>query len=99
MAYHARYLTYDGSQFKRYLGLPLIREDKQAKSKDYMADDDDEDSDDGLDVNMAPVAPGPPSSQLVEIDLADPQTELFLDDPEKSMKIFFSSHFRTHGNI
>lgn len=80
-----------------FLGLPLVRESVQTKSRDYGSDDD-EDEDTGLDY-MTRSSAYVQSSHLMELDLGDPKTELFLADPEKSMKVFFSSHFRTQGNF
>ncbi|KZV66969.1 hypothetical protein PENSPDRAFT_654492 [Peniophora sp. CONT] len=87
-------------QLKMYLGLPLNRDSIQTKSRDYSMDEEDEDSDTGFDDMeiTATHAPEPPS-HLVELVLGDPKTESFLEDPEKSMKVFFSSHFRKQGNM
>ena len=61
-----------------------------------MTDDEDEDEDTGYDM---PYTARPPSPRFMELELGDPRTEAFLEDPEQNMKVFFSSHFRKQGNI
>jgi hypothetical protein len=75
-------------QFRLYIGLLQPTTAPKEATPDVVAGSDniDSDSDDADDAS---------DGDTVE----DNQLETFLNDPELSMKIFFSSHFRERGLV